>query len=76
MSYGTLIRLHTQTLSEIVHLIDCALVDGAFIGQDSMSDFHLRQSEEKLRSIADGIASRRRRLLADQPALPFLQAAE
>lgn len=74
--YRELIPIYTQSLSDTVHWLDLAIAGGAFIGQDSMSDHRMRMAEEKLRAIADDIASRRRRLLADHPRLPFLQAAE
>lgn len=76
MSFRELIPIYTQSLSDTVHYLDLAMAGGAFIGRDSMSDYQMLMAEEKLRRIADEIASRRRRLLADHPRLPFLQAAE
>ena len=64
---GRLLLRHRQELT---------IAAGAFIGEGSMSDHRMLMVEEKLRRIADDIASRRRRLLADHPPLPFLQAAE
>jgi len=74
-----LINAYARRLVDIVHCIDMAIADRGFISPTSMSAIDLRKAEDNLRRIADQIAERRAKLLANdagQVALPFLQAAE
>lgn len=74
-----LINCYARRLVDIIHCIDLAIADGAFISLASMSALDLRRAEDNLRKIADQIAERRAKLLATdagQAVLPFRQAAE
>ena len=74
-----LINAYARRLAAIVHCIDMAIIEGAYNTPTSMSALDLRRAEDSLRRIADQLAERRTKLLANdagQAALPFLQAAE
>lgn len=70
------ITYHVNRLVDDLHAIDMAIADGAFATDDSLSAIYLQQSEAKLRTMADRVASQRERMLGRQPAFQFLQAAE
>lgn len=74
-----LINAYARRLVDIVHCIDMAIADRGFISPASMSAIDMRKAEDNLRRIADQLAERRAKLLANdagQVVLPFLQAAE
>lgn len=76
MSKAALLSFYTRELADNVHSVDLAIRDGAFMVDQSMSEFYLRRVEDTLRELADRIAAQRHRLLGEQPGFSFLQAAE
>lgn len=65
-----------STLVNTIHHIDIAITFGEHISPDSMACIDLEIVEERLHALAERIGQKRRVLLAQQPSLPFLQAAE